>query len=128
MQDTAGQVILFITKVFTRSAVVLLLALMVLAILVGETGLGDVSLGGNVKLSTFFGKSALNFTLRAAVRFQAQLHPRAGSVPSPELGAPTAAGGQERRRHSDTKADQTASQGMPLRGITEGGLRRGGDC
>jgi ABC-type uncharacterized transport system permease subunit len=67
MQDTAGQVIFFIMKVFTRGAVVLLLVLMVLAILVGETGLGDVSLGGNVKLSTFFGKSALNFTLRAAV-------------------------------------------------------------
>jgi simple sugar transport system permease protein len=67
MQDTAGQVIFFIMKVLTRGAVVLLLALMVLAILVGETGLGDVSLGGNVKLSTFFGKSALNFTLRAAI-------------------------------------------------------------
>jgi simple sugar transport system permease protein len=67
MQDTAGQVIFFIMKVLTRGAVVLLLALMVLAILVGETGLGDVTLSGNVKLSTFFGKSALNFTLRAAV-------------------------------------------------------------
>jgi simple sugar transport system permease protein len=67
MQDVAGQTIFFILKVLTRSAVVVLLAILVLSILVGETGLGDISLGGNLTLSTFFGKSALNFTLRAAI-------------------------------------------------------------
>lgn len=67
MQDTAGRTISFIVKFLTRGAVILVLAIFVLTILVGETGLGDVSLGGNVTLSTFFGKSALNFTLRAAV-------------------------------------------------------------
>lgn len=67
MQNQANQPLLTIVRYTSRGSVLFMLALFVLAILVGETGLGDVSLSGNVTLRTFLGKSALNFTLRAAV-------------------------------------------------------------
>jgi ABC-type uncharacterized transport system permease subunit len=67
MQDRANQTLLTIVRYTAWGSVIFMLAIFVLSILVGETGLGDVSLSGNVTLRTFLGKSALNFALRAAV-------------------------------------------------------------
>lgn len=67
MQNRANGILSGIAHFITRPMALVLLGIMVIAVLVGETALGDVALGENVTLSTFFGKSALRFTLRAAI-------------------------------------------------------------
>lgn len=67
MQNKASSTLLTIVRYTSRGSVIAVLVILVLAVLVGETGLGDLSLSANVTLRTFLGKSALNFALRAAV-------------------------------------------------------------
>jgi ABC-type uncharacterized transport system permease subunit len=67
MQNATSERLVTVFRYTARGSVLFVLVFLVLAVLVGETDLGDVSLSGNVTLRTLLGVSALNFALRAAV-------------------------------------------------------------